>query len=295
MSLEDTYFGFYDNCVAGYWCLRRAGSEDYRCEKLCTESDRSACGSAYPDEGGDLTVDGLCIYSLGPEMPVVGLMACAVAAGCSPTCQDCPGGGPGGTVGCYPATDSINIGTICASFTRDDEAPGFTGDVCTSLNHCSPGYTCLAATGGGRECRPFCDPNATYPAGDGDADADADAGDADADADADADSDAGPICPFVFCEDRVGEGAGTSQSRPGLRPRCSAPGSGSAPASSSRGEDRSRHGWPSRGGWSSSRSGPIIEPLFREECNTYDRTAWRLIRVSLYPYLVPAAAGKPPR
>jgi hypothetical protein len=145
----DPYFGYFDNCIGGYMCLSQPTTGELRCERLCSDAERWACTDSYPDESGALTRDGLCIYSLGEEIPVEGLMACAAPSGCSPSCQDC-GAGPSGSVGCYPATDGVSWATVCVEWVRVGPGAGVTGDPCRYLNGCAPGYLDSG-------CRPFCD------------------------------------------------------------------------------------------------------------------------------------------
>jgi len=142
-GVSDPYYGSYDNCEGGYMCLARPGTSTFVCEKLCTGTDRGACTDAYPAAGGG-TRSGLCIYNLGAGMPVADLMVCALPDDCDPRCQDCTGV----DVACYPASDGIHYGTLCAEVAT----PGTSGAVCTFLNDCDAGYYCQTD-----RCRQFCD------------------------------------------------------------------------------------------------------------------------------------------
>ena len=146
-AIADAWFGAFDNCPGGYVCLRRPGTEQFVCDKLCTTANAGACTDAYLDPTGEPTVSGVCVYALGDDMPLEGLMACSLAGACDPRCQDCEGTG----VGCYAATDGVNAGRVCASVLPETADGGGAGSPCGYLNGCAPGHHCQART-----CRAYC-------------------------------------------------------------------------------------------------------------------------------------------
>lgn len=142
----DPYYGVYDNCTGGSWCMPDAEGGGV-CYKLCSERDPSPCTGAY--EGRD----GVCLLSLMWDPPVPGLLACMPSSDCDPHCQDCEH--PDDM--CLPAADrGGNFATICIGMSRDESLPGegFAYDACDYANSCQLGFICIGSM---RRCAAFCD------------------------------------------------------------------------------------------------------------------------------------------
>lgn len=141
----DPYYGVYDNCTGGSWCVPDETGGGV-CFKLCSERDASPCAGAY---GGR---DGICLLALMWDPPVPGLLACMPSSDCDPHCQDCEN--PDEM--CLPASDrGGNSATICIGMSRDETLPGegFAYDSCEYANSCQPGFVCI----GSMQCAAFCD------------------------------------------------------------------------------------------------------------------------------------------
>lgn len=132
----------FDRCGDGFACVPTP-SQGLRCKRLCQLRNRSACGKTE-----------LCVA----PAQVTGVGFCSKPDACQPVWPQsgCPRGTDGQQLACYVLGDTKGTATFCLPQLPYGDGNGALDAPCERTWHCQAGLACIAPSGGGAVCRPYC-------------------------------------------------------------------------------------------------------------------------------------------